>query len=344
MCSGAAMGEPYGPEARDTLPPVAQPHVSVIVPARDAAATLGRTLAALAATEHAGPHEVVVVDDASADATAEVARAGGARVVASGGPLGPAGARNAGLAATDAPLVAFTDADCVPAPGWLPALVRALESADLVTGPVLPDPDARRGIFDRTLDLPGGSPRFETANLGVRREVAERVGGFEPFAPSPGAAPGLRPRPEQGHFGEDAVFGWRAVRSGARRAFAPEAVVFHAVFPRTRAAYVAEKLRLRFFPALVAELPELREEMPAGIFLSRRTAAFDAAVAGVLTAATRRSGWPLLLGIPYVRGHLRTWSPLTRGGLRDNAALVAGDAAGLAALVRGSIAARRPVL
>ena len=50
--------------------------MSVVVIARDAAATLGATLEALAG------EDVVVVDNASADATAEVARAHGARVVA----------------------------------------------------------------------------------------------------------------------------------------------------------------------------------------------------------------------------------------------------------------------
>src|SRR5205085_9340605 len=135
-----------------------------------------------------------------------------------------------GVAATRAPLIAFTDADCEPAPGWLAALVAALRDADLVTGPVLPTREPRR--FDRYLRLETESPRFETANLAVRAEILDRVGGFAPFAPVPGGAPGLRPRPDQGHFGEDAVFGWRAVRGGARTAFARDAVVLHAVFPR----------------------------------------------------------------------------------------------------------------
>src|SRR3954470_1388602 len=144
--------------------------IAVVVAARDAAASVGRTLAALEGAE------VVVVDDASDDDTAAVAERAGARVVRLARQGGPGAARNAGVAATSAPLLAFTDADCEPAPGWLDALRGALRDADLVTGRVLPAGPAR--TFDRTLQLDGVSPRFETANLAVRRTTFDAVGGF----------------------------------------------------------------------------------------------------------------------------------------------------------------------
>jgi glycosyltransferase involved in cell wall biosynthesis len=329
----------------NSLPPVGTPAVSVVVPARNSAATLPRTLAALAAQDYAGEAEIVLVDDGSGDDTAALAERAGVRVIRLEHQHGPAGARNAGIAATSAPLIAFTDADCEPAPGWLRALVAALAGADLVSGPVHPDPAVPVGPFDRTLHLTGESPRFETANLAVRRSLAEQVGGFEPFAPVDGRTDlGLRPRPEEGHFGEDAVFGWRVRRAGGRVAFAPGAVVHHAVFPRGPRGYVAERWRLRFFPSLVREIPELRGTLPNTVFLSRRSRRFDAALAGAALAVARRSPWPLALAVPYARRDLRTWAPLTRGAVRENAARVAADAVGLAALVRGSIAARRLLL
>ncbi|HEV3000586.1 MAG TPA: glycosyltransferase family A protein, partial [Solirubrobacteraceae bacterium] len=99
------------------------PEITVVVPVRDGAASLPPLLASLAGQTLARERfEVIVVDNGSRDATAAVAREGGARVVTE--PVANrARARNAGIAAARAPLVAFTDADCVAAPGWLEALL-----------------------------------------------------------------------------------------------------------------------------------------------------------------------------------------------------------------------------
>src|SRR4051794_7038859 len=180
------------------------PDVSVVIPARDAAATLPRTLAALAAQEGAPEFEVVVVDDGSVDETARLAADGGARVVRSSG-LGPAVARNTGAHEARGGVLAFTDADCFPAPGWLAAASRAVEDADLVQGAVLPEPGVEVGPCDRTIWVTEPRGLFETANLVVRRDLFERLGGFESW---------LVPR--RGiELGEDVWVGWRARRGGA---------------------------------------------------------------------------------------------------------------------------------
>lgn len=323
--------------------------VSVIVPARNAERTIGGTLAALRRQDHPWGFELIVVDDASSDATAAVAERAGAQVVQHQRQLGPAETRNSGVRMATGQFLAFTDADCEPAPGWLRQGLSALERADLVTGVITPPPGTELAPFDRTLRVTKPSPRFESANLFVRREAFERVGGFQPFAHGPGVAsgtraPGLRPSVEEGHFGEDVVFGWRVRETGGRVAFEPEARVFHAVFRRGPRGWIAERWRFRYFPALLREVPAMRAELPLGIFLSRRTASFDLALGGAAAAAAWRRPWPLLAGVPYAWSCLRRSEPWRRSAMRENLALVVGDAVGLAALLRGSAAARTLLL
>ena len=87
---------------------------AIVIPARDAASLLRRTLPALAPL--AATHEVLVVDDGSRDDTAEVAVSLGARVLRLPSPGGPAAARNAGArAAAGSPeILVFLDADVLP--------------------------------------------------------------------------------------------------------------------------------------------------------------------------------------------------------------------------------------
>ena len=308
--------------------------VDVIVPAHNAEETIGATLEALSQQEVA-PSEIVVVDDRSADSTAELASGGGARVLPTSSQLGPAEARNLGAAETSSEVLAFTDADCRPDPAWLRAALAEIEAgADLVTGPI--EPVRPPGPFDRTLSVSGPSPLFESANVVVRREMYERVGGFR----RPQA---LALAAEGEHFGEDVVFAWECIEAGAVVAFAPEARVRHEVFPRGPAGYIREAWRLRLFPPLVAEVPGLASRLPLRLFLSRKTALFDLAVAGVAVAARSRRAAPLALGIPYAAFRFSAGRP-TPGKLRQDAAFLGADIVGLAALIYGSARARRPLL
>jgi glycosyltransferase involved in cell wall biosynthesis len=307
--------------------------LTVVIPARDAEATIGRTVAAAVAQELDDEFEVVVVDDGSRDATAQVARDAGARAISNATALGPADARNAGVAAADAPLIAFTDADCVPAPGWLRAGVAALEHADLVQGRVEPEPDVPVGPFDHVISVREESGLYETANLFVRRDWFETVRGFQPFID-----------PAQGHFGEDLVFGWAVRRAGGRSAFAADALVHHEVVKRPASAWIAERKRLRLFPEATRAVPELRSSWFLGLFLSRRTAKFDLALAALIAAAVTRRPLLVLLALPYARATLRTDQWRRRWVLEQNAAHVAGDLVGLAALIAGSVKTKRIVL
>ena len=196
------------------------PEVSVVVPARDGAGTLPALLDSLAAqTLGRDRFEVVVVDNASVDATAEVARATGAVVVSESVP-NRSRARNRGIEAARADRVAFTDADCIASPGWLEALLGCAGQAPLLAGPVI---TTVRG------DPPGAVERLErrwrfaqehwvregwaaTANLCVDRAALEAIGGFDPA---------------YRHIGEDADLCVRAQRAGLALGWCPGAEVTH---------------------------------------------------------------------------------------------------------------------
>ena len=101
---------------RDPRPPrtppgrlTAGPAFSVVVPCRDSAPWLGRTLASVSAQTRP-PRELIVVDDGSTDDSATIARDAGAIVIESGG-VGGAAARNRGAAAATGDWLAFLDAD-----------------------------------------------------------------------------------------------------------------------------------------------------------------------------------------------------------------------------------------
>ena len=280
----------------------------------------------------------MVIDDGSEDATVEVARAGplGVTVLRTAGGEGPAAARNLGCAAARGDVLVFIDADCEPEPAWLRKLVDKAQDADLVQGMVLPPAGAAVQPFDRFLAVTSEYGLYQTANLAIRRDLFERIGGFESII-----------RPANGkELGEDAWLGWRAKRRGARSTFAADAVVRHVVFPRDAVGYLAEQSRVEWFPKMVRLMPELREVfLYRRWFLSHRSARFDVALAAVAVALGTRRPALLLAALPYAR---EVW--LTSGiwGRRRRLQVVpihvAGDVVRLVALGRGSGRARSIVL
>jgi glycosyltransferase involved in cell wall biosynthesis len=200
--------------------------IAVVVATHDRPDRLAQLLEALRAQRRA-PDEVVVVDDGSAAATADVLAAELAReeltlrVIRRERAGGPATAREEGWRAATGELIAFTDDDCAPAPGWLEAAERVAEAnpGAFVQGATLPNPAeaATLGPFSRTIDVRGPDPAFQTCNIVYERSLLERLDGFDTatFGREPG--------------GEDCDLGWRAIEAGARPAFDAEVLVHHAV-------------------------------------------------------------------------------------------------------------------
>jgi glycosyltransferase involved in cell wall biosynthesis len=194
--------------------------VSVVVPVRDGAASMAELIAALQAqTLPRERFEVLIGDDGSVDGgTNELDSGDGWLRVTRGPPLTSYAARNRAVGLARAPRLAFCDADCRPDPTWLESGLAALENADVVAGEIrhfAPDRRTVWSLLDMEMSLDQQSAvrsgRAMTANLFVRRELFERLGGFDSTLPS----------------GGDFDFVARSVEQGARLVYSSEAVVRH---------------------------------------------------------------------------------------------------------------------
>ncbi len=212
------------------------PHLSVVVPAYNAAATIGDCIAALRRQSYDGPVELIVVDDGSTDDTAALARAAGATVI--NAPHGhAAAARNAGLRAATGPLICFTDADCAPHPDWLSQISRPFADPDVI-GCKGTYATRQRQLVARFVQLeyedkydrlrPQATIDFiDTYSCAYRRAVLLANGGFD----------------ESIRYVEDQELSFRLAARGYKMVFQESAVVDH-LHSATLPAYLRKKANI----------------------------------------------------------------------------------------------------
>ncbi|WP_426570978.1 glycosyltransferase family A protein [Aquihabitans sp. McL0605] len=160
------------------------PLATVVIPIHDGERFLADALRSVA--DQALDLEVIVIDDGSTDASAAIAVGHGV-ICLRQAQAGPAAARNAGIAAATAPLVAFLDCDDLIPPGALlrqiehltqdPAIdgVLGMQSYEVLDGVALP----AWAVADRVGE-PGEVSRPSVFAGVFRRELFERVGPFDP--------------------------------------------------------------------------------------------------------------------------------------------------------------------
>lgn len=336
------------------------PAATVIIPARDAAATIGQAVRAVRDQTDAGGRgvEVVVVDDGSVDGTGEAARAAGARVLRGAGD-GPAKARNLGLAEVTTPLVVFTDADCAARPGFVAALLTPFadpavggakgayetEQRALVARFVQQEYEERYARMARrpAIDF------IDTYAAAYRADLLRAVGGFDERYRRPST--------------EDQELSFRVAATGARLVFAPAARVAH-LHAATLGAYARKKAKIGYFkvatlrrhPGKAVDDAHTPATLKLQVLLAWPAVALALAAGLWLTLRPPPPAWALAALLPAALFGLSALPLAARCLRRDPAvglvapalilvralALAAGLAAGVLAECRGGVLAGAP--
>ncbi len=113
------------PDVRSASTVASRPAISIVVAARNESSIIEQCLKALRQQRFALPYEVIVVDNASEDSTAQIAESFGCRVVFEQTP-NQVRAKHAGVLSSRGQIIAILDADCVPPPEWLETVYGAL--------------------------------------------------------------------------------------------------------------------------------------------------------------------------------------------------------------------------
>jgi cellulose synthase/poly-beta-1,6-N-acetylglucosamine synthase-like glycosyltransferase len=184
------------------LEPDIWPSVSIVMPARNEAEVLERTLKSLFQQDYPGPWEIIVVDDRSHDSTPQILSALAAAnshlrylTVADPHPRSPK--KNAlamGIRNSTSELVMTTDADCIYDPGWLRAMIAPMsDGVGVVAGMTEFDlPDVPVPLWQKLQWLDFVAQQFLAAgaigagvpsscngsNLAYRRAVYDEIAGF----------------------------------------------------------------------------------------------------------------------------------------------------------------------
>jgi len=173
--------------------------VSVVIVTHQSEAFIGRVLDALLADAD-GPDEIIVVDNASIDATRQTADRPGVHLIASAGNLGFAGGCHTGVEAATGDTIIFLGHDTLPHPGWMQPLVDPLDDRAIGAAMATIEDVDNPGHFNTSgghltyygiawvSDLGERIPENEDrlvdvafpsgAAMAIRRETWDRFGGF----------------------------------------------------------------------------------------------------------------------------------------------------------------------
>lgn len=327
------------------------PRISVVMPVYNAERLLGECLAAVAASTFRD-YEVVVVDDSSTDRSREIAAEHGARVVPSGGRLGPGRARNKGVEHARGDIVFFIDSDVVVRPDTLARLVAAFDRDPGVSGLMAVQSPTMRfrnlcSVYKNlwmyyTYVRRAGEdvPLFYTTAAAIRRDAFVASGGFDANYVDPNI--------------EDTDYGQKLARQGYRVQILPDLEVEH-----VKGYDLAGLLRVDFLRSMSLARLKLRKSadgigtndtsVPTGYIVSVPLAGVAVLLLLIGMAFGSRTllvanflalAAILVLNVPFLRlirehGGVRTWGLSCGLLIIELLAAGAGSAVGIATYLGG---------
>ena len=272
---------------------VETPRVSIVLPTCDRRDQTSACVSSLLEQDF-DDFEIVLVDDGSADGTAEAVEALAStrpdrtvRVLRNERNLGANASRNRGVEAARGSLVAFLDSDCVADPQWLSRLVGVFDDRSVGAASGLVEDVCSDNVwelaFRGTHRLPrrGDASRFTSCNLCVRRDLVDGHAWEEDFSNAAVTGEGRADTSFSGRCDEEGLYlairaaGWRVVaepsaRLEHRHPYTARSLMRQAFHGGRAAAELVWKFRLRdrldlapFILALVALLVAI----PLAVFL-----------------------------------------------------------------------------
>jgi glycosyltransferase involved in cell wall biosynthesis len=267
------------------------PELSVVIPVRDAAASIGDQLDALLDQEWQHPWEIVVADNGSRDETRAIVTRYATedprvRLVDASDRPGVAHCRNVGIREARADAIVMCDADDVVAPGWLRAMGEGLRAYELVTGPLdVTTLNPEWVLETRGHAIESGPGQFlgifefaHSCNFGVRRDVIDRCGGFD----------------ETLAAGEDVELSGRLWRAGVKLVYLDDAVVRYRYRTTVRGLWRQARSYGQVRPALLRRVGEAGVAVPRDRAL--RSWAYLVRNVGLLGNRAGRAKWVWVAG------------------------------------------------
>lgn len=194
--------------------------VSIVIPVYNRASLIGSVIEALLDQAYR-PFEIIIVDDGSTDNTERIVSSYQVKYIYQEN-RGPAAARNRGFRESGGDIIAFIDSDCIARKDWLENLIKGFDSPEVgaVAGSYdIANPESllsrliHEEIKWRHSGFKGYIRAFGSYNVAIRREVFEKVGGFD--------------ETYRTASGEDNDLSYRILKAGYKIRFMPDALVAH---------------------------------------------------------------------------------------------------------------------